>query len=106
MSYLARLKQEISQNGARGEPTELTKGASVGFVGTDQGASGDISQITRDQWREFDAALAIVAPAYNTPPHEYAEIREAAGLDIATALISFREMARQIEGHWMQNVAQ
>jgi len=98
MSYLARLKQEISQNGARGELTELTKGASVGFVGTAQSASGDISQITRDQWREFEALLAAVAPAYNTQPHELDEIREAARNDLASALIAYRLMAKEVRG--------
>ncbi|MFM7460040.1 MAG: hypothetical protein ACKO15_04270 [Burkholderiales bacterium] len=98
MSYLARLKREISQNGAKGELTELTKGASVGFVGTAQGASGDISQNTGDQWREFETLLAIVAPAYNTPEHEYAEIREAAAGDMAAALETYRSMAAQVKG--------
>ena len=97
MSYLARLKQEISQNGARGELTELTKGASVGFVSTTRGASGDISQNTGDQWREFESLLAIVAPIYNTPAHEYADMREAARQDLSAALVAYREMAKQIE---------
>ena len=94
MSYLARLKQEISQNGARGELTELTKGASVGFVGTAQGASRDISQIARDQWQEFESLLAIVAQPHNTPAHEIDEIRETARNDLAAALIAYRLMAK------------
>lgn len=98
MSYLARLKREISQNVARGELTELTKGASVSFVGTAQGASGDISHNTGDQWREFEKLLAIVAPAYNTPAHEYAEIRETAAGDMAAAIETYRSMAKQIKG--------
>jgi len=88
MSYLAKLKREISQNAGRGELTELTKGASVGYVGTERDPSGDISQ--------FEALLAIVAPAHNTPAEQYAEIREAAKGDIAGAIASFTEQARQV----------
>jgi len=95
MSYLARLKQEISQNVPRGELTELTKGASVGFVSTAQGAFGDISQNTSDRWREFESLLAIVAPAYNTPAHEYAEIRETAAGAFKAALETFTNMAKK-----------
>lgn len=95
MSYLARLKQEISQNGAEAELTELTKGAYVGFVSTARNASGDISQNTGDLRREFETLLAIVAPAYNTPAHEYAEIRDAAASDLAAAVSAYRNMAKQ-----------
>jgi len=49
------------------------------------------------QWREFEAVLEIVAPAYNTQPHELDEIREAARNDLASALIAYRLMAKQIE---------
>lgn len=98
MSYLARLKHEISRNVAGGELTELTEAPFVGFVGTDTPASGDIFQSTRDQWREFESLLARVAPAYNTPVHEYAEIREAAARDLAAALECYRLMAKQIKG--------
>ena len=49
-----------------------------------------------EQWREFESLLAIVAPAYNTASHEYAEIREAARGDLASALIAYRLLARQV----------
>lgn len=42
---------------------------------------------------EFERLLAIVAPAYNTPAHEYAEIRAAAAGDMAAALAAYRSMA-------------
>ena len=51
-----------------------------------------------DQWREFESLLAIVAPAYNTPAHELDEIRETARNGLASALIAYRLMAKQIEG--------
>jgi hypothetical protein len=49
-----------------------------------------------EQWQEFDSLLEIVAPAYNTPAHELDEIREAARRDIASALIAYRLMAKEI----------
>jgi hypothetical protein len=49
-----------------------------------------------EEWREFESLLAIVAPAYNTPAHELDEIREAARRDIASALIAYRPMAKEI----------
>jgi hypothetical protein len=45
------------------------------------------------QWQEFDALLAIVAPAYNTPAHEYVEIRAAAADDLQAAIVAFRKLA-------------
>jgi hypothetical protein len=47
------------------------------------------------QWQEFEALLAIVAPAYNTPAHEVDWAREAARGDLEAALVSYREMAAQ-----------
>jgi hypothetical protein len=49
-----------------------------------------------EQWREFESLLEIVAPAYNTPAHELDEIREAARNDLASALIAYRLMAKEI----------
>lgn len=50
-----------------------------------------------DQWREFESLLEIVAPVYNTPSRELAEIRETARNDLASALIAYRLLAKQIE---------
>lgn len=49
-----------------------------------------------EQWQEFESLLEIVAPAYNTPAHELDEIREAARNDLASALIAYRVLARQV----------
>lgn len=47
------------------------------------------------QQKEFDVLLAIVAPAHNTPEHEYAVIREAAASDLSAAVSTYRSMAKQ-----------
>lgn len=54
------------------------------------------SLVAELQWREFEILLAIVGPAYKTPEHEFAEIRNAARADLAGALIAYREMVEQI----------
>jgi hypothetical protein len=97
MSYLARLKREISLKEPRSELTEPTKAPFVSFVNGDSEASRDISCDDSEKWREFESLLAIVAPAYNTPAHELIEIRETAHNDLASALIAYRLMAKQIE---------
>jgi hypothetical protein len=48
-----------------------------------------------EQWREFESLLAIVGPAFNTPAHEYAEIREVAAGDPINALECFRTLAER-----------
>ena len=96
MSYLARLKQEISQNVARGELTELTKGASVGFVSTARSASGDISQSTGEQWGELESLIAIVAADNKIPDWEYPLLLETARGDFEAALCCYRIMAKQV----------
>jgi hypothetical protein len=50
-----------------------------------------------EQWREFESLLAIVAPAYDTQSPELDEIRAVARGDLASALIAYRLMAKQIE---------
>lgn len=92
MSYLARLKQQISPNVQKGGATKVTEGAFVPFVAPESEPLRDIS----DQWREFETLLAIVGPAYRTPEHEYAEMRAAARGDLPDALIAYRAMAAQI----------
>ena len=94
MSYLARLKQQISPHAQKGEATKGTKGASVPFVAPESEPLRDISA----QWREFETLLAIVGPAYRTPEHEYAEMRAAARGDLPGALLAYRDMAAQIKG--------
>jgi hypothetical protein len=48
------------------------------------------------QWQEFEALLAIVAPAYDTPAHEIEWARETAQGDLEAALVSYRELAVQV----------
>jgi hypothetical protein len=48
-------------------------------------------------WAEFEALLKRVAPYYETPEHEYAEMREAAAKDIDGALKSYRIMAQELD---------
>lgn len=49
--------------------------------------------------REFECLLAVVGPAYRTPPPQYREIRETARCDIYAALSAYREMAAQLENN-------
>lgn len=46
---------------------------------------------------EFEALLMRVAPYFQTPEHEYADIRETAAKDIEAALQSYRLMAKEID---------
>ena len=50
------------------------------------------------EWQEFESLLALVAPAYRIPAHEYAEIRAAARGDLQAALLAYRSLAQQIKG--------
>lgn len=93
MSYLARLKQQLSPDAVKGEPTKPSKAPSVGFVGSHSAPLRDFS----DQWREFENLLVIVGAAYRTPAHEYAVIREIAKRDLQAALLAFKDLASQIE---------
>ncbi len=51
----------------------------------------------QDAWVEFEALMKRVAPYYQTPAHEYAEIRESAAKDIEAALQSWRLMAKELD---------
>jgi len=93
MKYLERLKQQISPNAREGEATEGTKGASVPFVAPESEPLRDISA----DWLEFESLLAIVGPAYRTPEHEYAVMRECARSDLANALTCYRAMVARIK---------
>lgn len=86
---------------ARGVRLELVSGNNIRAIGhLDDGLRADIkaqkAQIVGElQWREFESLLAIVAPAYNTPEPEYAEIREAARRDLPAALESYRTLSKE-----------
>jgi hypothetical protein len=104
MNYLTALKQKILKEAPHTDPTKPTKGGSlrsqgafVGFVGCLPATLPNNNAVSdAAQWQEFEALLAIVAPAYDTPSHEYAWAREAARGDLEAALVSYREMAAQI----------
>jgi hypothetical protein len=68
-------------------------GAFVGFVGS---LPAPLHDNTAAQWQEFEALLAIVALAHNTPAHEVEWAREAAWGDLEAALVSYREMAARV----------
>jgi hypothetical protein len=95
----------IDQFTRRGIRLELADGDNVRAIG---GLNDSLraaiktqkAQIVEElQWQEFEALLSIVAPAYNTPAHEYAEIRATALADLACALIAYRDLARQVDAN-------
>lgn len=92
MSYLARLKQQISPDALKCEPTKATQAPSVGSVGSLSEPLRDIS----DSWRELESLLAIVAQASNLAPNEVIELHQLARNNIEDALICYRDLVRQI----------
>ena len=87
---------------ARGVRFELLAGDQIRAIGAiDDALRADIKAakpavIGELLWAEFEALLAIVGPAYQTPEHEYAVIRAAARGDLAGALMAYRGMAAQV----------
>lgn len=94
----------IDQFTRRGIRLELADGDNVRAVGTLNDALRAAIKTQKPQIidelkrQEFEALLSIVAPAYNTPAHEYAEIRETAAGDFEAALETFANMVKQIKG--------
>ena len=94
----------VEQFARRGIRLELADGDNVRAIGTVNDSiraaikTQKIQIVDELQWQEFEALLSIVAPAYNTPAHEIDEIRNTARNDLPSALISYRLMAKQIEG--------
>ena len=94
----------VEQFARRGIRLELANGDNVRAIGTLNDLlraaikTQKIQIVDELQWQEFEALLSIVAPAYNTPAHEIDEIRNTARNDLPSALISYRLMAKQIEG--------
>ena len=104
MSLLATLRKRRSERVATATPaTFATHGRSnrptVATVATVAVAKDVKDAALADPWREFENLLAIVAPAYNTPAHEYAELREVARGDLANALVYYRNEAKRIEAN-------
>lgn len=94
----------IEQFLKRGIRLELADGDNVRAIGTLNDAlraaikTQKYQIIGELQRQEFERLLAIVAPAYNTPKHEFAEIRETAAGDFEAALETFANMAKKIKG--------
>lgn len=91
MSYLARLKEKISQDAPMPEATKVSKAPCVPFVAPPLGPFSEISLPI-----ELERLIEIVGRAYDTPADEYPLIRETASSDIAGALQSYRAMAEAL----------
>lgn len=93
----------IEQFTRRGIQLELADGDSVRAIGTLNDSLRAAIKTQKAQIidelkrKKFEALFAIVAPAYNTPAQEYAEIWEVAASDLDAALTCFRDMARQVQ---------
>ena len=93
----------VEQFARRGIRLELADGDNVRAIGTLNDSlraaikTQKIQIVDELQCQEFEALLSIAAPAYNTPANELDEIREAARNGLASALIAYRLMAKQIE---------
>ncbi|MFM7294580.1 MAG: hypothetical protein ACKO1K_07175 [Burkholderiales bacterium] len=94
----------VEQFTRRGIRLELADGDNVRAIGT---LNDSLRTAIKTQKRqiidelkrqEFEALLAIVAPAYRTPAHELEEIRSLAKEDLASAIEAYRVMAKQIKG--------
>ena len=93
MSYLARLKQQISPDASKCEPAKPSKAPSVGSVGSVSAPLQDIS----DDWREFEGVLVIVGRANQFSPDDFDLARTAARGNLADALMAYRDLARQTQ---------
>ena len=95
--------EAIEQFARRGIRLELADGDNVRAIGTLNDSlraaiKTQKAQIIGElQQSEFETLLAIVAPAYNTPAQEYAELRECARGDLANALVYYRSEAMRIK---------
>ena len=85
---------------AHGVHFELQAGDAIRAIGRlNDSLRSDIraqKQLIIDElrWREFERLLAIVGPSYNTPAHEFDEMREVARQDLNSALTCYADLAR------------
>lgn len=92
----------VEQFTRRGIRLELADGENVRAIGTlnDSLRAAIKTQkaqiIDELERQEFEALLAIVAPAYNTPANELDEIRQSARNNLASALVAYRLLANEI----------
>ncbi len=84
MSYLARLKAEISEKRSPSELTELTKGASVSFVSTEGSHFSEVDRADEDPERaaiiEHDGGYPGAVAAWAATPGPPARPRPSSGL--------------------------
>jgi hypothetical protein len=87
-----RSMQQSTQNSAQfvAQKKELLHAA--------HGVAQHVHTAQQADWQEFEALLAIVAPAHRTPTHELDEIRAAARDDLAAALVAYRAMFKALQG--------
>lgn len=92
----------LEQFARRGIRLELADGDNVRAIGTLNDSLRTAIKTQKPQIigelkrREFEALLAIVARAHNTPAHEIVELRQLARDNIDDALSCYRIMAKQI----------
>ena len=91
MTYLARLKEKISQDAPPPGATKVSKAPFVPFVAT---APTPLREIFIPN--ELDRLIEKVGRAYDTPLDEYQFIRETATKDIQAALQSYRLMVKEL----------
>ena len=91
MSYLARLKEKISQDAPK---IEANKGSKAPFLPLLAPTPAPLRDISLPD--ELDRLIDKVGRAYDTPPDEYPLMREIAAKDVEAALRSFRAMAAEL----------
>lgn len=104
MSLLATLRKRQAERVATATPATFathgrSNGPTVATVATVAVANNVKDAALADPWRELEALLAIVAPAYNVPDHEYPVLLATARGDLANALVYYRSEAKRIEAN-------
>lgn len=95
MSYLARLKEKISQDAPKSEANKGSKAPFLPLLAPTPAPLRDISMPD-----DLNQLIERVGRAYRTPESEYDEIRLAAMRDLDGALQSYRLIARELDaGH-------
>ena len=75
------------------DPVHACMGVAQQVRTSQQDIANEVARVGMD---EFEALLSIVGPAYRTPAHEYALLRELARNDLPAAISCYRIMAAQI----------
>ena len=95
---MSRLKELLrvatpSTRNTQQDPVHACMGVAQQVHTTQQNNANGLAQIGMN---EFEALLSIVGPAYRTPAHEYALLRELVKNDLSAAISCYRIMAAQI----------